>query len=46
MTKISVYDCEAEILEKIAEVNDTTVAEVVSMLVDYAEDMKKKYQMA
>ena len=41
MTKILVYDIEAEELEKIADANDTTVAEVVEMLMAYAEEMKK-----
>ena len=41
MTTITVYDIEAEELHKIADVNDTTVAEVVEMLMDYAEEMKK-----
>lgn len=41
MTKILVYDIEAEALEKIADANDTTVAEVVEMLMEYAEEMKK-----
>lgn len=41
MTKITVYDIEAEALEKIADVNNTTVAEVVEMLMAYAEEMKK-----
>ena len=41
MTKITVYDIEAEELEKIADVNDTTVAEVVDMLMEYAEEMKE-----
>ena len=41
MTKITVYDIEAEALEKIADANNTTVAEVVEMLIDYAEEMKK-----
>jgi hypothetical protein len=41
MTKITVYDIEAEALEKIADANDTTVAEVVEMLMEYAEEMKK-----
>lgn len=39
MTKITVYDIEAEELEKIADANDTTVAEVVCMLMDYAKEM-------
>ena len=41
MTKILVYDIEAEDLAKIADANDTTVAEVVEMLMAYAEEMKK-----
>lgn len=36
-----VYDVEAEELERIADANDTTIAEVVEMLLEYAEDMKK-----
>ena len=41
MQKILVYDIEAEALEKIADANDTTVAEVVEMLMEYVEEMKK-----
>ena len=41
MMSITVYDIEAEQLEKIADANNTTVAEVIEMLVDYAEEMKK-----
>ena len=41
MIDITVYDIEAEELCNIAEVNDTTVAEIVEMLMKYAEDMKK-----
>jgi hypothetical protein len=41
MTNITVYDIEAEELNKIADVNDTTVAEIVEMLMDYAEEMKR-----
>lgn len=41
MTNIAIYDIEATELEKIADVNDTTVAEVVEMLMEYAEEMKK-----
>ena len=40
MTNVMVYDIDAEELEKIADTNDMTVAEVVEMLIDYAEDMK------
>ena len=41
MTDITVYDVEAEELCNIAEANDTTVAEIVEMLMEYAEDMKR-----
>lgn len=41
MTNILVYDIEAEELEKIADANDVTVAEVVEMLMEYSEEMKK-----
>ena len=41
MTKILVYDIEAEELDKIADANDITVAEVVEMLMAYAEEMRK-----
>ncbi len=41
MTKILVYDIEASELEKIADANDTTIAEVVEMLMEYAEEMKR-----
>lgn len=41
MTNITVYDIEAEELYNIADANGTTVAEVVEMLMAYAEEMKK-----
>ena len=41
MTKILVYDVEAEDLEKIADTNDISVADVVEMLMAYAEEMRK-----
>ena len=41
MTGILIYDTDAEAIEKIAYANDTTVAEVVEMLMEYAEEMKK-----
>lgn len=41
MTNISIYDVEAEVLEKVADTNDTTVAEIIEVLVtDYLEDAK------
>jgi len=41
MTKITVYDIEANELEKIADDNDTNVAEVVEALMQYADEMKQ-----
>ena len=41
MTNVSIYDVEAGILEKVADANDTTVAEIIEVLVtDYLEDAK------
>ena len=41
MKTITVYDIEAEEIEMIADVNNTTVAEIIEMLMDYVEEMKK-----
>lgn len=41
MKNIKVYDIEAKKLEEIADANDTTVAEVVEMLMGYLEEMKR-----
>ena len=41
MTRVLVYDVEAEDLEKIADANDICIADVVEMLMAYAEEMKK-----
>lgn len=41
MKNITVYDIEAEELEKIADANDITIAEVIEMLIEYAEEMKE-----
>ncbi len=41
MKQISVYDIEAEEIEKVAEDNDTTTAEIIEMLMDYLDDMKR-----
>lgn len=40
MKKIMVYDIVAERLELIAEENDTTIAEIVELLMDYVDEMK------
>lgn len=37
MTNIGVYDSSAEALEKFAEANDTTIAEVVEELIEYLD---------
>lgn len=39
MTKIAVYDVDAEAIEKIADANDMTIAEVFESLMEYAMDM-------
>ena len=41
MKEIRVYDTEAEQLEKIADANDTSVAEIVEMLMQYADELIK-----
>lgn len=41
MTNVRIYDTDYELLDKIAENNDMDIADVVEMLVDYAEEMKK-----
>lgn len=41
MTKVLIYDIEAEELGKIADVNGISVADVVEMLMAYAEEMRK-----
>lgn len=43
MTNIRIYDCEAEKLEKLAELNDTTVAEIIELLyTEHIEDTIKE----
>lgn len=39
MQNISVYDIEAKRLEKVAEDNDTTVAEVIEQLCEYLPEL-------
>lgn len=43
MTNITIYDIEAEELDKIADVNDMTIADVIEMLMEYAEDMRRDH---
>ena len=43
MEKITVYDIEAEELERIADENDTCVAEVVEALMQYVDEVKREY---
>ena len=45
MTTIRVYDVEAEELEKIADANGMIVADVIELLMEYAEEMKKDYNL-
>ena len=45
MQNILVYDIEAEELERIAEDNDMTVAEVVEMLMEYAKLMRQENKL-
>ena len=41
MKTISVYDIEADAIEKISEDNDITECEIIEMLMEYAEQMKQ-----
>ena len=41
MTNLTVYDVEAELINKVADVNDTTVAEVIEALCEYIEEVKE-----
>ena len=41
MKTISVYDIEAESIEKISEDNDIPECEVIEMLMEYVEQMKQ-----
>lgn len=43
MKSIMVYDNAAEELEKIADANDATTAEIVEMLLEYVDEMRKNY---
>lgn len=43
MTSVTIYDVEAKELEVIADDNDTSVAEIISMLIDYVGEMRKDY---
>lgn len=38
MTKITLYDSDAKRLEHIADYNDTTVAELISAILDQCDD--------
>lgn len=40
MTNITVYDTEAEAIERICEDNDVTEAELIEMLMDYVDEVK------
>lgn len=45
MKDITVYDVEAKELEKLAEDNDTTIAEIMIMLMEYKDDMKAGFDL-
>lgn len=39
MQNINIYDTEAERIEKVAEANDMTVAEIVEIMCEYLDDI-------
>lgn len=41
MTTIDIYDIDAEELYKTADANDTTIAEIIWLLMDYMDDLRK-----
>lgn len=41
MKNINIYDINAEELYKTADANDTTVAEIIDLLMDYMSDMRR-----
>ena len=41
MTTINIYDNDAENLYKTADANDTTIAEIIWLLIDYIDDLRK-----
>ena len=41
MQSISVYDIEADKLNRVADDNDTTVAEIIEQLCEYLSDIKE-----
>ena len=41
MTKITVYNADADTIEKVSDDNDITEAEVVAILCEYLEEAKK-----
>ena len=43
MTKIDIWDCDAEQIEKVADANDVRPAEVIEVLMDYIDDVKEAY---
>lgn len=45
MKGLAVYDIEFDAIEKLAEDNDTTTAEIVEMLLCYVEDMKREFNL-
>ena len=45
MTNITIYDSEAESIERIAEANDMTIAEIVESLCEYIDDMVADFDL-
>ncbi len=43
MTTITVYDDTEKKLEELAEICDTTVAEIIDSLLDYADEVRMDY---
>ena len=43
MTQITVYDEAAERLERLAEICDTSVAEIIDSLLDYETEVRQDY---
>jgi hypothetical protein len=43
MKSINIYDIEAERLEQLADINDMSTAELVELIMDYADDILEEY---
>lgn len=45
MKTIEVNDREARILEELAKANDTDVAEIIELLLEFEDDLKDRYDL-